>query len=697
MSRSGPKPNRRPPLGGTARRGAAAAAVPERLEDRRLFAAFDVLIFSRTEAFRHDSIDEGIAAIEDLGEAHDFTVAATEHPSDINDDNLAQYEAVVFLSTTGDFLNDTQQAAFERYIEAGGGFVGIHGAAADEENWDWYGGLLGARYNGNAGVTPGTIRVENTTHRSTAGLPDPWTRTEEWYNFATNPRDAGVNVLLTLDEDTITGGTMGDDHPLAWYHEYDGGRSFYTALGHTAEAWAEPPLLRHVLGGIEYAAGLDTAAPAAAASADQTSGTAPLAVAFSAANTTPGGRGPVTYAWDFTSDNAPDSTAQNPTFTYAQAGNYTARLIVTDAIGRTSEDTVSVTVTAPEPPPPDPTPPTAQGDTATTTEDTPVTINVLANDTDDTALDPASVTIATQPAHGTASVNAATGVVTYVPAATYPGPDTFTYTVRDAAGAASAAATVTLTVTELPPPPPPDEGAGLSVTLSGKVPSAAVGGGRERIRQTVTVRNLTTSPFNDQVTVSLYASTNETIDAADPPPLASVTRTLRLKPGASRPVPLGFTGFPAAVADGSYRLLARASSPTGGTSNTAASATAVTIAAPFRDLTAAFAATPAGTVRAGGRGSARLLLRNAGNATAAGTVTVTLTATGATGDVPLGPATTARVNLRPSATKFVTSRFQIPTAAGDYTLRATVAASDEIGETDEGNNTATAVGPFTVV
>ena len=693
-----PRPNTRLTSDSPARPGAAAVA--ERLEDRRLFAAFDVLVFSRTAGFRHQSIDEGIDAIEDLGAANDFAVTATEDAATISDANLAQYEAVVFLSTTGDFLNETQQAAFERYIEAGGGFVGVHGAADAEYDWAWYGGLLGAYFDEHPDVQEATINVADDAHPATAGLPAAWERTDEWYNFRTNPRTtAGVNVLLTLDEDSYTGGTMGDDHPIAWFHEYEGGRSFYTGLGHTPSTYAEPLFRQHLLGGIRYAAGATEATrpPTAAASADRTTGPAPLAVAFTSTGTDPGERGPVTYAWDFDNDGTVDSTSADATFTYAQAGSYTARLVVTDADARTSEDTVAITAIASEPPPPPPNPaPVAVPDAATTPRGEAVVVNVLANDTDDDTLDPASVAFVTQPAHGTVSLNPATGAVTYTPAAGYAGADAFSYTVRDAEGATSTAATVTLTVTEPPaPPPPPEPEPVLSVALSGALPAAAVGGDRAKVRQSVTVRNLTASPFNDRVTVRLYASADDALDAQDVP-LAGAERSLvlRLKPGAEKTVPLRIGAFPA-LADGSYRVLAQASSAIAGDDNTAASGSAVTVAAPFRDLTATFAATPTGTVRAGGRGSARLLLGNAGNATAAGTVTVTLTAAGPAGDVPLG-STTARVNIRPSATKPLTARFLLPTAAGTYTLRASVAASGDLVETDQNNNAATAAGPFTV-
>jgi type 1 glutamine amidotransferase len=216
-----------------------------------------ILVFSKTAEFRHDSIPAAQAALRQLAAEHGWRADFTEDARLFTNERLAQYDVVIFLLTTGDVLNTQQEAAFERYIRAGGGFVGIHSASDTEYGWAWYGGLVGAhnnQQNKHSGVVSATIQVVDHTHPSTAGLPDRWTRTDEWYNFATNPRPQ-VQVLMTMDESTYTGGTMGADHPIAWYHEYDGGRAWYTALGHTAESYREPHFLAHLWGGVEYAAG----------------------------------------------------------------------------------------------------------------------------------------------------------------------------------------------------------------------------------------------------------------------------------------------------------------------------------------------------------------------------------------------------------------------------------------------------------
>jgi cytochrome c len=228
----------------------------ELLEPRRMMAAFDVLVFSKTAGFRHDSIDEGLAAIQALGAANDFTVTHTENAALFTQANLAQYEAVIFLNTTGDVLNAAQQTAFQAYIQAGGGFAGTHSAADTEHGWAWYGQLLGAYFTSHPAIQQATIEVADHVHGSTAHLPDRWVRTDEWYNYHVNPR-GDVHVLMTLDESTYSPGTgaQGFDHPISWYKYFEGGRSWYTGLGHTAGTYAEPLFRQHLLGGILFAAG----------------------------------------------------------------------------------------------------------------------------------------------------------------------------------------------------------------------------------------------------------------------------------------------------------------------------------------------------------------------------------------------------------------------------------------------------------
>ncbi len=214
-----------------------------------------VLVFSRTTGFRHDSIPNGIAAIRQLGQQNGFAVDATEDASQFTEANLARYQAVVFLSTTGDVLNAAQQAAFETYMRNGGGFAGVHSATDTEYDWPWYAGLVGAYFKSHPAIQRGVLRIEDATHPSTSPLPATWERTDEWYDFRINPRGR-VKVLATLDESSYQGGTMGADHPIAWCQQYGGGRAWYTAGGHTQQSYTEALFRQHLLGGIQYAANL---------------------------------------------------------------------------------------------------------------------------------------------------------------------------------------------------------------------------------------------------------------------------------------------------------------------------------------------------------------------------------------------------------------------------------------------------------
>ena len=212
-------------------------------------------MFSRTQAYRHESIPSGIKAIQALAQKRAWTVKASEDATLFTDAGLAEFNVLLFLSTTGDVLDSAQQGAMQRFIQGGKGFVGVHSASDTEYDWPWYGELVGAYFQGHPAVQSASVVVENTSHPATATLSSPWVRTDEWYAFRSNPR-ARVNVLLRLDEGSYSPGdaSMGSDHPIAWAHEYDGGRAIYTALGHTDASFQEPQFLQHLTGAIEWAA-----------------------------------------------------------------------------------------------------------------------------------------------------------------------------------------------------------------------------------------------------------------------------------------------------------------------------------------------------------------------------------------------------------------------------------------------------------
>lgn len=215
-----------------------------------------ILVFSKTAGFRHSSIPYGIKAMLALGEKYGFAVDTTENATKFTDENLKQYKVVVFMNTTGDVLDPSQQVAFERYIQAGGGYVGIHAASDTEYSWPWYGKLMGGYFDGHPGknvsnVQMGKFTVVDASHLSTKTLPSTFERKDEFYNFKDFNKE--VKVLISVDEQSYKEGKMGDFHPMSWYHEYDGGRAFYTNWGHTHETFSDEIPMNHIWGGLLWA------------------------------------------------------------------------------------------------------------------------------------------------------------------------------------------------------------------------------------------------------------------------------------------------------------------------------------------------------------------------------------------------------------------------------------------------------------
>jgi type 1 glutamine amidotransferase len=213
-----------------------------------------VLLFTRTVGFRHASIPAAVAAIEARAADARLTVESTEDPGAFNDLNLSRFDAVVFLLTTGDVLDPTQEAAFEHFVRGGGGYAGVHSATDTEYDWAFYGALVGAYFKDHPLIQPATVAVDDRGHPSTSMLPATWPRSDEWYNFRAQPVDA--KVLARVDESTYTGGSMGAIHPVVWYRVNEGSRSWYTAMGHGDDSWGDARFVDHVIGGIAWAARL---------------------------------------------------------------------------------------------------------------------------------------------------------------------------------------------------------------------------------------------------------------------------------------------------------------------------------------------------------------------------------------------------------------------------------------------------------
>lgn len=223
---------------------------------------FNVLLFTKTNGFHHESVNEGVAAVRQLAVRHHFSVDWHEDASIFNDERLKKYHAVVFLLTTGDILNDEQQAAMERFIRAGKGYVGIHSASDTEYDWDWYTKMVGRTFHIHPANQTADLQVLDRKFPGLERMPDRFLWTDEWYEFGAE-RIKGLNYILAVDEQTYDASAqwgekkttgMGKFHPIAWYHNYDGGRAFYTALGHLPATYSDTLFLEHVYGGIYWAA-----------------------------------------------------------------------------------------------------------------------------------------------------------------------------------------------------------------------------------------------------------------------------------------------------------------------------------------------------------------------------------------------------------------------------------------------------------
>ncbi|MCW5516357.1 ThuA domain-containing protein [Muriicola sp. Z0-33] len=212
-----------------------------------------VLVFTATNGYRHKSIEKGVATLKELGKENDFQVLQTEDSLYFTSENLKKYKLVIFLSTTQDVLGQEQEAAFKQYINDGGSYMGIHAAADTEYEWPWYGKLVGAYFKSHPKQQKARIEVVDKKHPATAHLDTSWMHFDEWYNYKNiNP---AIKVIMKLDESSYNGGENGENHPIAWYHEFDGGKAFYTGLGHTKEAYDDPAFRKHLLGGINYCLG----------------------------------------------------------------------------------------------------------------------------------------------------------------------------------------------------------------------------------------------------------------------------------------------------------------------------------------------------------------------------------------------------------------------------------------------------------
>jgi len=223
---------------------------------------FKALLFTKTDGFHHESILAGVEAIKLLASRHHFAVDWQENAGVFNDKALENYKVVIFLNTTGNVLNDQQQAAFEKFIKAGKGYVGIHSASDTEYDWPWYTKLVGMMFKIHPQNQTAYLKVEDSNFPGMERFPKRFLWTDEWYQYGDRKAD-DLKVLITVDEKTYDpyakwgdneGKGMGAFHPISWYHPYDGGRAFYTGLGHIPQTFSDQTFLDHIYGGIYWAA-----------------------------------------------------------------------------------------------------------------------------------------------------------------------------------------------------------------------------------------------------------------------------------------------------------------------------------------------------------------------------------------------------------------------------------------------------------
>lgn len=221
------------------------------------------LLFTKTAGYHHESIHEGVAGVRALGQRHSFQVDWQENSSVFTEDGLKKYDVVIFLNTTGDVLNDKEQAAFEKYIQNGGGYVGVHAAADTEYEWEWYTKMVGMMFKIHPAQQTAYLKVENSNFPGMGRFPKKLLWTDEWYEYQKPILTKDLNYLVSVDEKTYEpyakwgdneGKGMGDFHPISWYHNYDGGRAFYTGLGHIGLIYSDQTFLDHLYGGIYWAA-----------------------------------------------------------------------------------------------------------------------------------------------------------------------------------------------------------------------------------------------------------------------------------------------------------------------------------------------------------------------------------------------------------------------------------------------------------
>lgn len=217
-------------------------------------AQTNVLVFSKTNGFRHASIADGQEMFKKLAEGNNWKLTFSEDSLMISNKVLSKIDVLVFLSTTGNIFGDDQKKALQKYIHKGGGFVGIHAATDTEMDWKWYVDMVGGAFKSHPKQQNATINIINHDFKAMQHFGKTWLHFDEWYNFR-NPINPNAVVLATVDESTYKGGTMGANHPVVWYQNYEGGKIFTTALGHTKESYTNPDFVKMIQEAVVWTGG----------------------------------------------------------------------------------------------------------------------------------------------------------------------------------------------------------------------------------------------------------------------------------------------------------------------------------------------------------------------------------------------------------------------------------------------------------
>jgi type 1 glutamine amidotransferase len=223
---------------------------------------YKALLVTTTKGWHHEGLHYGVVALQQLAQRNEFTLDLFQDPNSFTDKILRQYQVVIFLHTTGDIFDSTQQKVMERFIQSGKGFVGIHSASDTEYGWEWYTRLVGRMFSVHPAIQSAKLKVFDTSFPGLQGFANGRLWTDEYYEFGPE-KVSGLHYILGVDETSYNakvdqgqkkGQGMGEFHPLAWYHNFDGGRSFYTALGHIPATFSDDAFLHHLYAGIRWAA-----------------------------------------------------------------------------------------------------------------------------------------------------------------------------------------------------------------------------------------------------------------------------------------------------------------------------------------------------------------------------------------------------------------------------------------------------------